>query len=144
MSGPERLRSLVVLVVVVAPAGVASSAAEPDSRAAFTMAVELVRGGDPDMRTVALERLRDGLPGAAFTVELAETLLPSLPADGQVRLLSTLAGRGDAAALAGVVKAASSTYRAARRGPTARTAASSRSRPSSRLARNVPWGRRPR
>lgn len=79
-------------------------AEEPASREAFDFAVELVRGSDADMRAVALERLRDGLAGEAYSVELAERVLPTLAADGQVRLLTTLAGRGDAAALPGVVK----------------------------------------
>ena len=79
-------------------------AAEPASREAFDFAVELVRGSDADMRAVALERLRDGLAGEAYSVELAEQVLPTLAVDGQARLLATLAARGDAAALPGVVK----------------------------------------
>ncbi len=89
----------VAVLCLVAPA----SGDEPASREAFDFAVELVRGSDDDMRAVALERLRDGLAGEAYTVELAETLLPTLAPDLQARLLSTLAVRGDAAALPGVV-----------------------------------------
>jgi hypothetical protein len=83
-------------------------AEEPASREAFDFAVELVRGSDADMRSVALERLRDGLPGEAYSVELAERVLPTLAAETQARLLATLAGRGDAAAVPGVVKLADS------------------------------------
>jgi hypothetical protein len=89
----------VAVLCLVAPA----SGDEPASREAFDFAIELVRGSDDDMRAVALERLRDGLAGEAYTVELAETLLPTLAPDLQARLLSTLAVRGDAAALPGVV-----------------------------------------
>lgn len=89
----------VAALCLVAPA----SGEEPASREAFDFAVELVRGSDDDMRAVALERLRDGLAGEVYTVELAETLLPTLAPDLQARLLSTLASRGDAAALPGVV-----------------------------------------
>ncbi|MBM4057621.1 MAG: hypothetical protein FJ275_05215, partial [Planctomycetes bacterium] len=63
-----------------------------------------MKGSDADMRAVALERLRDGLKGEAYTVELAEKVLPGLKPDVQVLLLSALAGRGDAAAVPGIVK----------------------------------------
>jgi HEAT repeat protein len=82
------------------------TAAEPAARDAFSFAVELVRGPDPDMRAVALERLRDGLRGEAYTRELAETVLPALPAPVQCQLLSMLAGRRDPVALAGIVSLA--------------------------------------
>lgn len=78
-------------------------AAEPAPREAFDLAVELVRGSDPDLRSVALEQLRDGVVGEAYTVELAERVLPTLAPDVQARLLATLAGRGDAAALPGIM-----------------------------------------
>lgn len=81
-----------------------AAAVEPAPRETFDFAVELVRGADPDMRAVALEQLRDGIPGEAYTVELAERVLPTLSPEGQARLLATLAGRRDAAALPGVVK----------------------------------------
>jgi HEAT repeat protein len=80
-----------------------AAAAEPASREAFSFAVELIKGADPDMRAVALERLRDGLSGEAYTRELAETVLPALPAAVQPQLLSALAGRRDSAALPGIM-----------------------------------------
>jgi HEAT repeat protein len=80
-----------------------AAATEPASREAFSFAVELVKGADPDMRAVALERVRDGLAGEAYTRELAETVLPALPAAVQTQLLSALASRRDSAALPGIV-----------------------------------------
>ena len=91
-----------VLAVAVLIAAASGDAAEPASREAFDLAVELVRGSDPDMRAVALEQLRDGLAGEAYTVALAEQVLPTLAPDGQARLLAALAGRGDAAAVPGI------------------------------------------
>ena len=102
------VRSLLVAVACLA-AATPRADAEPASREAFAFAVELVKGSDPDMRAVALERLRDGLPGEAWSKELAEQVLPAVPAEVQVRLISTLAGRRDAAALPGLVSMAAST-----------------------------------
>lgn len=99
-------RSLLVAVMCLAAAPAAF--AEPASREAFAFAVELVKGSDADMRAVALERLRDGLPGEAWSKELAEQVLPSVPADVQVRLISALTGRRDPAALPGLVSQAAS------------------------------------
>ena len=108
---PRPVRSLVIsasIAVVFLVAAGPVSGAEPASREAFAFAVELVKGSDPDMRAVALERLRDGLPGEAYSAELAEKVLPMVPADVQVRLISALAGRRDAAALPGLVAVATS------------------------------------
>ncbi len=85
------------------------TAAEPASREAFSFAVELVKGTDPDMRSVALERLRDGLTGESYSRELAEAVLPTVPAAVQTQLLSTLAGRRDSAALPGIMPLAEAT-----------------------------------
>jgi HEAT repeat protein len=101
------VRSLVLTVVCLVAAAPRADA-EPASREAFAFAVELVKGSDPDMRAVALERLRDGLAGEAYSVELAEKVLPAVPPEVQVRLISTLAGRRDAAALPGLVSMAAS------------------------------------
>jgi len=95
-------RAWLIGAAIAIAIAVTARAAEPASREAFDFAVELVRGSDADMRAVALERLREELAGEAYTVELAEQVLPSLVPDGQVRLLATLAGRGDAAALPGI------------------------------------------
>lgn len=103
-----RRRACLLLLLALAAVGSGRAAAEPASREAFAFAVELVKGSDADMRAVALERLRDGLPGEAYTIELAEKLLPALPAAVQPLLLSTLAGRRDPAALPGIVGLAGS------------------------------------
>ena len=105
--GPAPVRSLIVAVACLAAAAPWAEA-EPAAREAFSFAVELVKGSDPDMRAVALERLRDGLPGESYTKELAEQVLPTVLADVQVQLISTLAGRRDAAALPGLVSMAAS------------------------------------
>jgi len=109
MDHPHPWRGVSVLAVTVVLAVTAAArGAEPATREAFAFAVELVQGSDSDLRAVALERLRDGLPGAAFTAELAERVLPALPPAVQVRLLSTLAARRDPAALPGIVPLADS------------------------------------
>jgi HEAT repeat protein len=99
-SFPPTRWSFAVAVLIPLAAGFA---AEPAPREAFDLAVELVRGSDPDLRSVALEQLRDGLVGEAYTVELAERVLPTLAPDVQPRLLAALAGRGDRAALPGIM-----------------------------------------
>lgn len=81
-----------------------SLAADPADRERFEMAVELLVEGDPDMRAVAAETLRDGLPGSKYSKELAERILPVASADVQPMLLSTLAERGDPAALPGILE----------------------------------------
>jgi hypothetical protein len=104
------MRWLVAVVSLVAAAS--DAGAEPASREAFDLAIELVRGSDPDLGAVALEQLRDGLTGEAYTVELTEQVLPTLPPDAQTRLLATLAGRGDAAALPGIIRLAKADHQA--------------------------------
>jgi len=89
-----------------------ATAAEPASREAFSFALELVTGSDPDLRAVALERLRDGLTGELYTRELAETVLPAVAPPVQAQLLSMLAGRRDPAALPGIVAVADAADRA--------------------------------
>jgi len=81
-----------------------SLAADPADRERFEMAVELLVEGDPDMRAVAAETLRDGLPGNEYSKELAERILPAVSADVQPMLLSMLAERGDPAALPGILE----------------------------------------
>lgn len=82
---------------------------EPGDRGMFDMAVGLVRDGDADLRAVALEQIRDGFPGVGFSEELAEQLLPTLPRAVQTLLISTLAERGDPAALPGILSLAART-----------------------------------
>lgn len=58
---------------------------------------EWLTGSDVDLRTLALEQVRTEAKGTAATQRFA-TLLPTLPADGQVGLLQALAERRDGAA----------------------------------------------
>ncbi len=97
---PSRWWLVAVAILVTAAS---AAAAEPASREAFDLAVELVSGSDPDMRAVAFEQIRDGLAGEAYTVELAEQVLPTLPPDARPQLVAALAGRGDSAALPAIV-----------------------------------------
>lgn len=61
------------------------------------MLIELVKDPDKDMRSLALDQIREGVPGKAATERLAEQL-PDLSAEAQVGLLSALGDRGDTAA----------------------------------------------
>jgi HEAT repeat protein len=64
---------------------------------------ELLREPDKDIRALALEQVRTQAPGEAATLKFAE-ILPTLPQDAQVGMLSALAARGDAAATPAVRK----------------------------------------
>jgi HEAT repeat protein len=86
------------LAAILAVAGLACCPAF--SRAqdeALTLITELLRDPDKDIRAVALEQVRTEAKGEAATRKFAE-LLPTLPPETQVGLLSALAARGDAAA----------------------------------------------
>ncbi len=74
---------------------------------AVGIALEILRGGDQEMQSVAIAMVKE-MPGAEVTKALAKEL-PNLSATGQVQLLSALGDRGDAAALPAVVTAAKST-----------------------------------
>ena len=103
VSGVERAwrRGLgVVVAILLVPQCLAAGAA--DETSALDVTADLVRSGDGDLRAVGLERVRDGLRGAAATRTLADTLLPTLDAPRQRALLTALAERGDAAALPGI------------------------------------------
>jgi HEAT repeat protein len=64
---------------------------------AIALIVQLLGDKDKDVRAIALDQVRREAAGEAATLKFAE-LLPTLPADAQVGLLSALAGRGDKAA----------------------------------------------
>ncbi len=87
-----------------APSPVAAQPQPPASREVFETVVELIRSGDADLLPVALEKVRSGLKGEAFTRELAEEVLPSLnkPQD-KATLLAALADRADKAALPAIM-----------------------------------------
>ena len=64
---------------------------------AVDMIVELVSGSDNDMRELALQQIREKVPGKDATMRFVK-LLPTLPTDVQVKLIDALGDRGDAAA----------------------------------------------
>ncbi len=64
---------------------------------AVNMIVELISGSDNDMRMLALQQIRENVPGADATKRFVE-LLPKLPPDMQVKLIDALGDRGDATA----------------------------------------------
>jgi len=58
------------------------------------MIIELVKGSDLDMRMLALQQIREEVPGEAATRRFVE-LVPSLPTDLQAELIDALGERGD-------------------------------------------------
>lgn len=79
----------------------------------INMIVELVKGSDADMRTLALQQIREEIPGKAATTRFVE-LLPTLTPALQVELLDALGERGDAVARQGVLKMLNSKTEAVR------------------------------
>jgi HEAT repeat protein len=75
------------------PAG--ESCAADDN--AVDMIVELISSSDNDMRMLALQQIRENVPGADATKRFVE-LLPKLPPDVQIKLIDALGERGDATA----------------------------------------------
>lgn len=70
---------------------------------ATSLIIELLKDPDKEVRAIALEQVRTEAKGEAATLKFAE-LLPTLPAEAQVGLLSALGGRGDKAAAPAVRK----------------------------------------
>ena len=77
------------------------------------MIVELLSGSDDDMRMLALQQIREKVPGKDATRRFLE-LLPKLPTDVQVKLIDALGERGDAAARPVILKMLSSKTEAIR------------------------------
>ena len=67
------------------------------------MIVELVSGSDNDMRMLAIQQIREEVPGKDATRRFVE-LLPKLAPDVQVKLIDALGERGDAAARPVILK----------------------------------------
>ena len=67
------------------------------------MIIELVSGSDNDMRMLALQQIREKVPGKDATRRFVE-LLPKLPPNVQVKLIDALGERGDAAARPMILK----------------------------------------
>lgn len=61
------------------------------------MIIELFKGSDIDMRNLALQQIRESMPGEATTQRFID-ILPTLTPDLQVQLVSALGDRGDIAA----------------------------------------------
>ena len=80
---------------------------------AVDMIVELVTGSDNDMRTMAIQQIREKVPGKDATRRFVE-LLAKLPPDAQVMLIDALGQRGDAVARPAIVKKLSSKSQAIR------------------------------
>lgn len=83
-------------------------AAEPASDESIQMIVELLGQPDVELRGLALQQVREAMPGEAATRRFAEAL-PNLSAEAQAALIDALAARRDAAALPAIEKRANST-----------------------------------
>ena len=77
------------------------------------MIVELLSGSDDDMRMLALQQIREKVPGKDATRRFVE-LLPKLPPDVQVKLIDALGERGDPVARPTILKMLSSETQALR------------------------------
>jgi hypothetical protein len=93
------LCSAFVVRAAVGAAGEAGKQVSPEMKQATAEVLALVAGDDADLRQVALERIRHGLRGERFTLEVA-SVLPRLAAAQQQDVLQALADRGDRAAVA--------------------------------------------
>ncbi|MDP6523522.1 MAG: HEAT repeat domain-containing protein [Kiritimatiellia bacterium] len=94
---------LAALLFSTALASFPTGQALADDDDLINMIVELVKGSDGDMRALALQQIREEIPGEAATTRFVE-LLPTLPPDLQVEVLDALGERGDAVARPGVLK----------------------------------------
>ena len=70
---------------------------------AVDMIVALVSSSDNDMRMLALQQIREEVPGKDATRRFVE-VLPTLPPEVQVKLIDALGERGDAAARPAILK----------------------------------------
>jgi len=70
---------------------------------AVDMIVELITGSDNDMRMMAIQQIRDKVPGKEATMRFV-ALLPKLQGDMQVKLIDALGKRGDAVARPAILK----------------------------------------
>lgn len=102
---PYRANSL-LLGAVLSSIGLtlfmAGSACAADDEA-VNMIAELISGSDNDMRMLALQQIRESVPGEDATKHFV-ALLPTLAPDVQVKLIDALGERGDAAARPAVLK----------------------------------------
>ncbi len=100
-----RRSTLLCAMALLAAVSIAFPATESRAadKAVVDMIVELLGGDDKDMRALALEQVREKVPGTDATMRFV-TVLPTLPTDVQVRLIDALGDRGDVAARPAIVK----------------------------------------
>jgi HEAT repeat protein len=89
--------SLLVVLLALVPARTSAQDAEID------LIVEFLGDKDKSTRALAFDQIRTAAKGEAATLKFAE-LLPKVPPESQVGLLSALAGRADKAAAPAVRK----------------------------------------
>ena len=86
-------------VAAIAPP---SPTSHGDDDELLDLITQWLSGSDADLRTLAFEQVRTDVPGAAATEKFAQ-LLPELPMEAQVGLLTALAERRDPAARTAVL-----------------------------------------
>ena len=89
------LPAVLVLSVALIPFLTDKARAADDE--AVDMIVELITGSDNDMRMLAIQQIREEIPGKDATMRFVE-LLPKLAPEVQVKLIDALGERGDSAA----------------------------------------------
>ncbi len=94
---------LAALLLAVPLASFLTGEARGADDEAVDMIVELISGSDKDMRILALQQIREKVPGKDATMRFVK-LLPKLPPDVQVKLIDALGERGDAAARPVILK----------------------------------------
>ena len=95
-----------LLTAVLLSAGFApflTGVARAAGNEAVDMIVELLSGSDNDMRVMAIQQIREKVPGKAATLRFVE-LLDKLPDGLQIKLIDALGARGDAAARPAILK----------------------------------------
>jgi HEAT repeat protein len=94
---------LIALLFAVSITPLLTQTAQGADDEVLDMLVELVSSPDRDMRMLALEQIREEVPGEAATLRFV-ALLPKLPLALQVELIDALGERGDTAARPAVLK----------------------------------------
>lgn len=95
--------SLIMVTMAWSILPTAMAVADEANQEVIDLVIDELKSGDPERQAGAIAIVRD-IPGEAITRSLAEEL-PKLSPAVQVQLLSTLADRGDSAALPAVVEA---------------------------------------
>lgn len=95
------------MIWVIAISTVPARGAEPAGDESVQMIVELLGQPDAELRGLALQQVREAIPGEAATRRFAEAL-PNLTAEAQAALIDALAARRDPAALPAIEKLSNS------------------------------------